>query len=177
MKWKNIDIGAGCYYITGTCSEWLPLLDIPDVRRRVCDDIQVAMQACGGSLVAFVIMPTHLHLLVSLPGEGLLHRFNKTWRGRSGRHIPRILAELGHTAELSRLAAHANGGCQHAAWKEQARALAIFEEAKLVEKMNYIHANPVRRGLVADAIEWPFSSLRFHERGEGVCLPLAPVEA
>ncbi|MCC6485148.1 MAG: hypothetical protein IT209_09915, partial [Armatimonadetes bacterium] len=111
MKWKNIDAGAGCYYITGTCSEWLPLLDIPEVRVRVCLDIEEALRVCGGVLAAFVIMPTHVHLLVSLPDASLLHRFNKTWRGRSGRHIPRILAKLGYTAELSRLAAHANGGC------------------------------------------------------------------
>jgi len=25
MKWKNIDVGNGCYYITGTITEWLPL--------------------------------------------------------------------------------------------------------------------------------------------------------
>lgn len=177
MKWRNVDIGAGCYYITGTCTEWLPLLGIPDVRQRVCSDIEEALRVCGGSLVAFVIMPTHVHLLVSLPGEGLLHRFNKTWRGRSGRHIPRILAKLGYSAELSRLSAHATGGCQHAAWKEQVRALAIFEEPKLVEKVNYIHANPVRGGLVADAMDWPFSSLRFYERGESVCLPVSAFEA
>ena len=74
MKWRNVDIGAGCYYITGTCTEWLPVLGIPDVRQRVCSDIEEALRVCGGSLVAFVIMPTQVHLLVSLPGEGLLHR-------------------------------------------------------------------------------------------------------
>jgi len=42
MKWKNIDIGAAYYYITGTFTEWLPLLNRADVRQMVCDDISAA---------------------------------------------------------------------------------------------------------------------------------------
>ena len=59
MKWNTIDIGSACYYITIT--EWLPLVDIPQIRQRVCDDIKPALETCGGSLPAFVIMPTHVH--------------------------------------------------------------------------------------------------------------------
>ena len=92
MKWKNIDVGAAYYYVTGTITEWLPLLNRADILRRVCDDIKVALEACGGTLAAFVIMPDHLHLLVYLPDNGLLHKFIKLWRGRSGRHIPKTVS-------------------------------------------------------------------------------------
>jgi len=176
MKWRNIDIGNGCYYITGTITEWLPLLSIAEVRQRVCDDVKVALDACGGSLLAFVIMPTHVHLLVHLPGEGLLHKFNKLWRGRSGRHIPMILERLGNTDALGILAAHANGGCRYASWKEQTRDLAISGMRKLLAKVEYIHANPVRRKLVAHPGDWPHSSYGYYERGDEVCLPVTPFE-
>jgi len=125
MKWQNIDIGSAYYYITGAVTEWLPLLSRPDIRQRVCDDITVATQTCGGSIAAFVVMPDHLHLLVHLPHEGMLIWFNKLWRGRSGRHIPVMLKKKGDHDILTILAAHANNGCQYAAWKEQVRALAL----------------------------------------------------
>jgi len=173
MKWKSLDIGYGCYYITGTFTEWLPLLDIPEVRRRVCDDITAALAATKARLVAFVLMPTHVHLLVHLPAEGELHRFLKLWRGRSGRHIPRILAKLERGDLLATLARHANGGCTYATWKEQARSLSVVGEAKLREKIGYIHANPVRRGLVDAPGEWECSSYRFYEEGQDVCLAVA----
>ena len=176
MKWKNIDIGASYYYITGTIAEWLPLLDRADIRDRVCDDIKAALEACGGWLVAFVIMPDHVHLLVGLPCEGLLHKFNKLWRGRSGRHIPMILERAKDADSLRVLAAHANGGCRYAAWKEQARALAIWGRVKLAAKIDYIHNNPVARGLVGHPDEWLYSSYRFYERDEAVCLPVRPPE-
>ena len=120
-------------------------------------------------------MPTHVHLLVHLP-DGLLHKFTKLWRGRSGRHIPEILESLGHTDALRVLAAHANGRCRYASWKEQARALAISGTPRVVAKVEYIHANPVRRGLVTHPGDWPRSSYRFYENAEEVCLPVTPLE-
>lgn len=74
---------------------------------------------------------------------------------------------------LKVLAAHANGGCRYAVWKEQVRALPIWGERKLREKVDYIHANPVRRGLVTDPSDWPHSSYCYHERGEEACLPMS----
>ena len=177
MKWRNIDVGNAAYYITGTVTEWLPLLNIAEVRQRVCDDIQFALDVFGGKLLAFVVMPTHVHLLVHLAEEGLLHGFNKRWRGRSGRHIPKILERLGRADLLGVLAAHANGGCRYASWKEQTRDLGVISGTKkLLEKIEYIHANPVRRGLVEHPGDWLYSSWRFYERGEEVCLPVTPFE-
>ena len=87
MKWKNIDVGAGYYYITGTFVEWLPLLNNAVVRDVVCDEIDRALVECGGCVSAFVVMPDHVHLLVYLPDGNHLHQFNRLWRGRSAHRI------------------------------------------------------------------------------------------
>ncbi len=65
MKWKNIDIGASYYCITGTFVEWLPLLNNATVRDIVCDEIGRALLECGGYVSALVLMPDHVHLLVT----------------------------------------------------------------------------------------------------------------
>ncbi len=175
MKWKNVDIGPGYYYITGTITQWLPLLNRPDIRQMVYDDIAATARVRGASITAFVIMPEHPHLLANLPESGPPHRFNKLWRGRSGRHIPALLEKQGDTHTLEILVAHVNGGCKYAAWKEQVRALAIWSEPKLYAKIDCIHANPVRRNLVAHPGDWEHSSWRFYERGEPVGLGLEPL--
>ncbi len=54
MKWKNIDIGLGYYYITGTITQWLLLLSRPDIRQMVYEDIAAAARVCGASITAFV---------------------------------------------------------------------------------------------------------------------------
>jgi putative transposase len=174
VKWKNIDIGAAYYYITGTFTEWLPLLRNADVREIVCQEITRALQECEGTLTAFVLMPDHVHILVYLPDAGRLHGFNKLWRGRSARRITQYAEERGSTRIMEIMARHANGGSRYAVWKEQPRSLPIYSEQKLHAMVNYIHANPVRRGLVSEPGQWEFSSWRFYERGECVQMDVTP---
>jgi REP element-mobilizing transposase RayT len=119
-------------------------------------------------------MPDHLHLLVHLPRDGLLHSFNRHWRGRSARRIIDALREEADKETLSVLARHATGECRYAVWKEQVRCLPVVTEEKLRTLIDYIHANPVRRGLSAFADEWPFSSCAFYEGGQPVCLQVVP---
>jgi len=75
---------------------------------------------------------------------------------------------------LGILARHANGPSRYAAWKEQVRALAIWNEPKLRATVDYIHRNPVRRGLVSLPQDWALSSYRFYELGEQGVLRVVP---
>ena len=174
VKWRNIDAGAGYYYITATFTEWLPLFNNADVRDIVCREIVKAVAECNGSISAFVLMPDHLHLLVYLPADQL-SRFNRRWRGRSAQRIIAYAEGRGSTKILDVMAKHANGKSRYAVWKEQARTLAIWSEKKLHAMVNYIHANPVRRKLVAQPDEWRFSSWLFYETGERVELDVTPI--
>jgi putative transposase len=176
MKWRNLDVGAGYYYLTATLVEWLPLLRREDVRGVVCAEIAKALSRCEGSVTAFVLMPDHLHLIVYLPREGVLHAFNRHWRGRSARRIIDGLQQRDDRQTLDVLARHANGECRYALWKEQVRCLPVVTEEKLGTLISYIHANPVRRGLVASAEDWPSSSFGYYEGGDSVALDVvAPV--
>ena len=175
MKWKNIDIGAAYYYITSTFTEWLPLFKNSEVREIVCNEIMQSLNECGGIISAFVIMPDHLHILVYLPEEHLLHRFNMLWRGRSSRRISQYAEHRGSIKILKIMASHANGHSRYAVWKEQVRSLPIYSKDKLYAMVNYIHANPVRRKLVQEPSEWEFSSWRFYERGEQLAIDITPL--
>jgi len=175
MKWKNIDAGPGRYYITATFTEWLPLLKYAEIRQVIIEEIEKALDETKASLSAFVLMPDHLHLLVYLPEEGLLHKFIKLWRGRSARRIIDLLILKKKSRILDVLSRHARSQSKYALWKEQVRALAVSEDKKGKEKMEYIHANPVRRGLVNSPEDWKFSSFRFYEYGEDVILPVKAI--
>ncbi len=104
MKWKNIDIGASYYCITGTFVEWLPLLNNAIVRDIVRDEIARALLECGGYVSALVLMPDHVHLLVYLPDGGQLHRFNRLWRGRSAQRIIAHAKDVNATKVLETMA-------------------------------------------------------------------------
>ena len=174
MKWKNIDCGATYYYITSTFTQWIPLFNYKQILKIVCTEITQATTECNAHISAYVFMPEHLHLLVYLPEEGQLHRYCKLWRGRSARQITSYLDATKNEAMLLRMVNHASGTAKYTVWKEQPRALAIITEQKLQEKVNYIHNNPIRRGLVAHPCEWKCSSWQFYEGDGRSLLPITP---
>lgn len=176
MKWKNIDIGACYYYITGTCTEWLPMFNNPAARRIIAEEVTRTLAECGGFLSAYVVMPTHVHLLTYLPDEQMLHSFNRRWRGRSARRLIDLAKASKAVRLLEVMARHANGKASYAAWKEQTRDFAIWSEEKLHMMVDYIHADPVRKHLVEHPGDWPYSSWRFYESREPGLMEVVPTE-
>ena len=176
MKWRNVDAGEGYYYITGTVTEWLPLLARDDIRQAVVHEIKIALNRYGVTVAAYVFMPDHIHLLVYLASPDTLHRFCKCWRGRSARKMIDLLRRQQDTSALQVFARHADARCDYAAWKEQVRSLPIYTWQKLRAKIDYIHANPVRRGLVEHPGDWPHSSYAFYEDQRPGLLPIIPPE-
>ena len=52
-------------------------------------------------------------------------------------------------------------------WKPRAYDHNVYRDIEtVIEKLNYCHDNPVRRGLVADPAAWRWSSYRFYEFGD-----------
>ena len=53
-------------------------------------------------------------------------------------------------------------------WQRKYYDFLLFTAGKVREKLQYMHNNPVSRGLVAAPCEWPWSSARWYEQGESV---------
>ena len=95
-------------------------------------------------LLAWVVMPNHVHLLVEICQKPLAELL-KNWKGFSARRINEL---LGRTGEL---------------WQEDYWDRYIRDEAHYRKVIHYIENNPVKAGLVKSSGEWPFSSARFRD--------------
>ena len=91
----------------------------------------------------YVVMPEHVHLLVSEPSEV-------------------VLATALQALKLS----VAVKSSQRPFWQKRYYDFNVFTEEKWWEKLNYMHENPVRRGLVRSAPEWAWSSAHHYATGE-----------
>jgi putative transposase len=57
-------------------------------------------------------------------------------------------------------------------WQRRFYDFNVWSRKKRIEKLNYMHMNPVKRGLVTDAKLWAWSSYRFYQYGEeNLCTP------
>lgn len=97
-------------------------------------------------LLGFVIMPDHVHLVLAPRQPFLLQQTMHTlWR---------------HTARVINRNQRRTG----ALWAEEYYEHALTGRGKIEEALNYLYQNPVRKGLVPLAKDWPFSSLREEHR-------------
>ena len=117
----------------------------------------------GFRLVGYVVMPNHVHLLISEPKQGtpssVLHKLKLRVSRRMGK--PR---RSGSTAQL-RFPFEKVEGPPRAFWQARFYDFNVYTKGKKIEKLNYMHANPVKRRLVEHPGEWPWSSWGYYREG------------
>ena len=125
--------------------------------------------AAGFHLIGYVVMPEHVHLLISEPREGtpstVLHKL-KLGVARKLRKRKRACA-----GQL-RLPFAAPREPLRAFWQARFYDFNVYSRGKKREKLNYMHANPVKRGLVNHPRDWAWSSWAYYFGGEKPLLPM-----
>jgi len=91
------------------------------------------------NLVAFVVMPDHLHLII-VPGQKDISQAMHSIKSFSSKEINKINNRNGRV------------------WQSSFRDFTIYTKELLLEKIIYIHNNPVRKGLVSEASMYNYSS-------------------
>ena len=170
--------GVYLYFVTFTLTDWLPIFISPEPVEIVVDNLKFCITEKSLRVHAFVIMPNHIHLIVS-DGNFDNDRLQKTlteFRKFTGRkladYIDRTLSVSLST--VTRNAASNDRSRQ--VWQPGWHAEGLASEHFLVQKANYIHENPVRKGLVRSAEDWVHSSACYWMNGESAEIPIAPIE-
>jgi putative transposase len=139
------------HFITFTCYRRMQFLTQERACSAVVQSLERARQRYRMRVYGFVLMPEHIHLLVSEPERGTLARALQSLKSASARVARR--AEPALTAA----AAHF--------WQTRYYDRYMRDYAEFSEKLRYIHRNPVKRGLCAAPEEWHWSSFRHYCSG------------
>ena len=125
------------------------------LKEVLCNAIQEARQRF--LLFAYVIMIDHLHLLTSKPAS--TSEVLRVLKGLTARRVIDYLSENNHSSSLAKLQhRERDRNYKYSLWQREKNVLPIFSEAMFMEKLNYIHQNPVRANLVTRAIDYRWSS-------------------
>ena len=124
--------------------------------------------------IGYVVMPEHVHVLVLpqargsdrvVPSSTLLHDL-KGLSGKDGKAALRSVWQERRSLGTRPLDAWALAAGPKPFWKPRAYDFNVLDESKLLEKLDYIHGNAVRRGLVERPDQWRWSSCCFYELGD-----------
>lgn len=141
---KRYQQSRDVHLITFSCHGRLPYLAQPGAYEVFEQVLERTRRRHGMCLHGYVLMPEHLHLLVSEPPATPLATVLKAVKQESAKLL--------------------KGDRDHF-WLPRYHDFNVFTPDKMREKLRYIHRNPVARGLVAKPEDWPWSSFRHYLTG------------
>ena len=149
MPWglKRYQQTRDLHFITFCCHHRDALLGTGPARNEFVSSLERVRKWYGLYIIGYVVMPEHVHLLISEPER-------KT--------LALSLQMLKQVVSRRLRVAHSKGPF----WQPRYYDFNVWSERKLSEKLRYIHRNPVKRGLVASPEEWTWSSFRHYVTGE-----------
>jgi putative transposase len=161
------------HFITFSCYERRPLLGSMRARNLFVKVLEEVRERYRFKVVGYVLMPEHVRLLMSEPAKGtpskimqvLKQRVSRAMRGKrrsSSGQLRLPFAE--ERRERKRF------------WQRRFYDFNVWSRGKVKEKLNYMHANPVVRGVVKHPKNWPWSSWSFYENGEKGLIDIDPVD-
>ena len=175
---KTYNDPGDAHYLTFSCQQHLPLLARDGSRRWVVEAIDNTRQAQEVSVWAYVIMPDHVHLLAWPRREtySMEHFLFAIKRPVSGK-ARRWLEEHGEEKWLRRLMVRKGRRMVFRFWTPGGGYDQNLAQTKGIQAVaDYIHNNPVRRGLVECPEEWRWSSAAFWAGERDVPLAMDPMD-
>lgn len=140
---KRFQQAGDLHFITFSCYQRRPYLSPPQtcsLFEEILERTSSRFQFC---VIGYVVMPEHVHFLVNQPAAA-------------------PLSKAFHALKLSL----SKFSTQHPFWAHRYYDFNVFTTRKQIEKLRYIHRNPVTRGLVQRPEDWPWSSFRHYATGQ-----------
>jgi putative transposase len=151
------------HFITFSCYQRLPPLKTGRARDVFVKELGKIRDEMGFLLSGYVVMPEHVHLLISEPKQATPSTMLQKLKLRVARKLRK--RKRPNAAQL-RLAFGETGEPLRAFWQARFYDFNVYTSGKNKEKLNYMHANPVKRGLVEHRKDWRWSSWNFYYGGD-----------
>jgi putative transposase len=147
------------HFITFTCYRRLPLLRSVRARNVFVQILGEVRERYGFSLVGYVVMPEHIHLLISEPVKGTPSTVIQVLKQRVSRCLRR--KRRAPAGQLNLIFPSGDDSMPRF-WQRRFYDFNVWSLKKKVEKLHYMHMNPLKRKLVDHPKDWPWSSFSFY---------------
>jgi len=133
------------HFITFSCYRRQPKLGTTEARAVFEQELERVRLRYQFAVAGYVVMPEHVHLLLSEPRRSSMAVVLQVLKQCTSRRL--------------------KSGGGEAFWQRRYYDFNVWSEKKRVEKLRYMHSNPVVRGLVEEPQDWVWSSFRHYATG------------
>ena len=173
QRFRNVYLDNHSHFCTASIVKRLPLLADEALCRCILGSWDRQRKRWNVRVEGFVIMPDHIHVLVQGAGDAV-RKFMQYSLAETSREIRRAIqlqARAGDPVarrQLDTLVERGNGPAQAKVWKERFRCVPLDDQRAVLQKLDYMHLNPVKAGLVPEAAQWKWSSHSCYQDGDCV---------
>jgi putative transposase len=174
---KRYQEAGQLHYVTFTCYHHIQYLNSAFARDVFEQTLERVRRWYNLYIIGYLVMPEHVHLLLSEPERSSLAVALQLLKQISSRKLhsmggPRfrpLLAKGGKVGPTLSLLAKRGEQMDQPFWQKRYYDFNVFSDHKRIEKLLYMHRNPVKRGLVEKPEAWKWSSYCHYLTGmEGV---------
>jgi len=139
---KRYQDTGNLHFVTFSCCDRQPCLSSQSAKETFLRSLESARQHYEFCVFSYVIMPEHVHLLLSEPKTSSLATALQALKISVSKQLP-----------------------EKPFWQRRYYDFNVFSRNKHIEKLKYIHRNPVHRGLVENPQDWLWSSFNHYASG------------
>ena len=167
---------AGVYFITFAVVEWVDVFTREAYRKIFLASLQYCQEHRGLQLHSWCLMSNHVHLVLSAASSdisSILRDFKKFTAKAIIKAIatnPQESRREWMLAIFKRAGANNSRNTHYQFWQQSNHPKELYSEAFTQQKVDYIHNNPVKAGIVDNAAHYLYSSARDYEEGRQVGL-------
>jgi putative transposase len=147
-------------FFTATCKDWLPLLQDNSCKDIITSSLKYLVEKERIRLFGFAIMNNHSHIIWQMLGEHKPEAVQRDFLKYTGQQI-KFHLQQNNPDLLNKCMVKAKDR-QYQVWKRKALSIDIYSEEVMVQKLNYLHLNPVKAGLVVLPENYLYSSAAFY---------------
>jgi REP element-mobilizing transposase RayT len=151
------------HFLTCTTVNWLPLFTNPEIGSIIFESLKFMQDNDRLTIYAYILMENHLHLIASLKELSKEIGIFKSYtarkiidhlKERNAKDILKLLNfyKLKHKRDRD-----------YQLWQEGSNPKQILNEKMMIQKIEYMHFNPVKRGYIDEPVHWRYSSARNYE--------------
>jgi putative transposase len=146
------------HFITCSCYRRLAFLGTARARDRFLAILEETRERYRFVVVGYVVMPEHVHLLITEPEVGTPSTVMQVLKQRTAR----ALLPKQKRVDVRQRRRFEGVSLRTPFWQARFYDFNVWTTKKRVEKLRYMHRNPVKRGLVSSPEQWRWSSYRFY---------------
>ncbi|MGR3178109.1 MAG: REP-associated tyrosine transposase [Candidatus Anammoxibacter sp.] len=162
MKPYSINDSNAIYFCTDTIISFAFVFVEREFFEIIIDSFKFCQKEKGLKIHAFVIMPNHIHTVISANHKNLSGVL-RDYKQFTSRKITETLRQYGRRQLLTLFqsaAENTKGGNHFKVWQSGSHPKLMDYDQKLFQKIEYVHNNPVRKGYVDKSENWLYSSAR-----------------